>query len=699
MRTPGQATAPMRDQGYGDVTAWMDAPDPYADLLMMARARYDEALEHDKPERDARERDLNMIAGDQWDPDALAERINAGRPVPVINRVAQVPRQVANDVRLNPPSIKASPAGGGADQETAEVIADSIRRIEQRSASRQPYVGATEIAAQCGMGHFRIDVDFEDDESFELDAFMACIEDPFAVLWDPQSRTVTREDARFCFVAVDMARDVFEAEYPDAAPSDFDWDTRDHAAESWRGDDTVRVVEYWVKEPVRALIAELADGRMIRLDQAAQVIEAPQGLFVVPQAGGQAIPVRQARAVETHKVMMYRLSGDAVLGEPYEWPTPHIPIIPVIAERVRLQGREMQVSTIRHAHDAQRLLNWNVATMIEHVAQQPKAPYLVTEMMIAGYEDDWAAANDDVVPYLLYNPDEDAPGGVPQRQAPPALSQAYVTQIAMGEDMIKSTTGVYDAALGARSNETSGVAITARQRESDVSTYHIIDNLRASVMHAGRILLALMRRLYTVERVKRIVGEDGTDREVRLGPEPPEQRMARLVAEREGRSIPPEQRIFDLNVGRYDMTVSTGPSYSTRREENRQAMAAFMDNNPHAAILMDYFAREHDFAYADEMAERIQKVLPAEVRDDDGPPEPPDPAQQQAMALQQRQGMLAMAKLEAEVEAERAKAEKLRAEAMETALGLTNEEIALIQALRAGAFGSGGAAPFMTEPF
>jgi hypothetical protein len=43
-------------------------------------------------------------------------------------------------------------------------------------------------------------------------------------------------------------------------------------------------------------------------------------------------------------------------------------------------------------------------------------------------------------------------------------------------DDIKSVTGQYNASLGQTSNERSGKAILARQRESDTGTYHYVDN-------------------------------------------------------------------------------------------------------------------------------------------------------------------------------------------------------------------------------
>src|SRR5688500_6818393 len=83
---------------------------------------------------------------------------------------------------------------------------------------------------------------------------------------------------------------------------------------------------------------------------------------------------------------------------------------------------------------------------------------------------------------------------------------------------MKSFIGIYDASLGARSNETSGRAIMARQREGDVSTFHFIDNLSRAIRHGGRILLDLIPTVYTTERMIRILGEDLTPKTVKVAP-------------------------------------------------------------------------------------------------------------------------------------------------------------------------------------
>ena len=71
-------------------------------------------------------------------------------------------------------------------------------------------------------------------------------------------------------------------------------------------------------------------------------------------------------------------------------------------------------------------------------------------------EEYWRNANNSQLPYLPYNVDSKAPGAMPKRQDPPQIPSALWQERLNAAEDIKATTGIYDASLGARSNETSG---------------------------------------------------------------------------------------------------------------------------------------------------------------------------------------------------------------------------------------------------
>jgi len=60
-------------------------------------------------------------------------------------------------------------------------------------------------------------------------------------------------------------------------------------------------------------------------------------------------------------------------------------------------------------------------------------------------------------------------------------SQGISEGIALAAENMKAVIGIYDAGLGQRSNETSGKAILARQKEGDVGSFVYIDNWSRSI--------------------------------------------------------------------------------------------------------------------------------------------------------------------------------------------------------------------------
>jgi hypothetical protein len=76
------------------------------------------------------------------------------------------------------------------------------------------------------------------------------------------------------------------------------------------------------------------------------------------------------------------------------------------------------------------------------------------------------------------------------------------------------------------------------------------------------------------------------------------------------------ERIYDLGVGRYDVAVDTGPSFTTRREEQAQQMIELIRGYPQAAPLIgDLLVKSLDWQNAEEIAERLKSMLPQQIND------------------------------------------------------------------------------------
>jgi len=614
-----------------------------ADLLKEIRERYDEGYSADLRNREEMESDLRMVAGDQWPEDVRLDREGDERPCITENHLPQFVRQVSNDMRANPPAVKVIAGSGGANKAVADILTGMVRNIESKSATKRPYVTAGASAARCGIGHWRILTDYTSPTSFEQEILIEPIVNPFAVVWDPVSITSTREDAKWCFVLDEYSEDDFAREWPKAQPISFDGNDNESWSQGWLNPTrkTVRVAEYWRKVHEPATVCQLMDGSTGFKDDLPKEMH---GLIVAE------------RESDRIKVEVIKTNGFEVLEKAQEWPTRHIPIVAVVGEEFNVGQHRVRHSVIRFAKDTQTLYNYWLSTQTEHLALQPKAPYVATAKQVNKYADIWKTANTANHSVLIYDVDKDAPTARPQREQPPASSSAFTEQVMRATDGMKATTGIYSASLGAQGNETSGKAIQARDRQGDVSTFEFRDNLDASVEHTGKILVDLIPIIYDTPRQQRILGEDGEEDFAEINKPSVDPQTGEPMVEN------------DLTRGEYAVHVRSGPSYTTRRQEAAESMLQFIQTSPQAAtIVMDLVAKNMDWPGADEFAERFKKQLPPNLQPETDDPEEQQERQQAAQAAQEQQQVAQRAQ-NAEITETEAKAAKTMADARKSGM-------------------------------
>jgi hypothetical protein len=168
------------------------------------------------------------------------------------------------------------------------------------------------------------------------------------------------------------------------------------------------------------------------------------------------------------------------------------------------------------------------------------------------------------------------------------------------------------------SNERSGKAILARQKEGDTGTYHYVDNLGRAVRYVGRIIIDLIPKIYDTQRIARIIGEDGKVEHAKINPE--QQEPVRKIVDQAGIVI---EKIYNPTVGKYDVMVETGPGYASKRQEALDAMSQLLQGNPELwAVAGDLFVKNMDWPGAQEMAKRFAKTIdPKLLESDDKTPE------------------------------------------------------------------------------
>lgn len=577
---------------------------------------------------------------DQWPDEIRKQRRLEGRPCLTINRLPAFVRQVVNDARQNKPAIQVVPVDSGADVDTAEVIGGLCRSIERGSNAEIAYDTALEGAVSGGFGFFRVSIDYAFPESFDMEARIERIANPLSVYWDASTTQFDASDWEYGFVTEWMTKSIFEQTYPDKEFVSFEGDYQDQIEQNNFGEEQIRLAEYFLRTMHKRKIVLLSDGRVVHEEDLKKPITTPLGetMTLVDALAAIGVVPTKDRLADYYKVKRRKVSGAEVLSEE-DWPGSTIPICPVWGDEVIIDGRRHFRSLIRDARDPQMMFNFWRSASTELVALAPRAPFLIAEGQLPDGKErqKWDNANTRSWPYLTYKP---VGGTMPQRQPFPGAPAGAIQEALNAADDMKAIMGIYDASLGARGNETSGRAITARQRESDTGTFHFIDNLSRAVRYCGQILVEIIPSIYSQREAIRILGEDMAAKVVRLAKEG--------EADQQGVDSPqddPNARLYDLTIGKYDVVVKTGPSFATKREEAATQMTELIRAYPPAApILGDLLVENLDWPGAAEVSKRMKRMLPPQLQDgQDGRPGLPPEIQQQIA-----QGTELIQKLQAE---------------------------------------------------
>jgi len=611
------ATNPVTDE------AQEEAEELKVDPLHEMREKFKLADEYWGDDRRAALDDIKFRAGEQWPAEIVAQREKDKRPCLTVDKLNQYIRQIVNDGRQNRPSIKVSPVDSKADVATAEIMAGIIKHIESRSNADAAYDTALDSSATGGFGYFTVTTEYSGEETFDQDICIKRVRNPLTIIIDPESVEADASDMKFAFVMETMTKDEFEKKYPNKLPADFNTNEK---YEGWYGDE-VRVARYWeVVEEDRTLY-QMVDGTVI---SKARYDELKDGGLVEIDS-----MVKAVRNIPVRKVKHSLVSGAEYLEEPQEWPGKYIPICVVWGNEIDIEGKVTHSGIIRPAKDAQRLYNYSRSAFAERVALTPKAPWLAAEGQVEDYEDEWNTANTASHSVLRYVPTSlnGQPVPPPQRVNPTDVPVGFQQDMQISEHDIQGAIGMYAASLGAPSNERSGKAIMARQREGDTGTFHYHDNLNRAIRHCGRIIVDLIPKIYDSKRVVRIMGYDGTMSEASLDPGLP------TASQKQGL-----QMMYNPGVGTYDVTITSGPSYNTLRQEATESMVTMIQAHPELMnVIGDLMVKNMDWPGAEEISKRLHMVLPPTILEaeqkavmDKMPPEMQQAIEQFDMAIKQK---------------------------------------------------------------
>jgi len=577
-------------------------------IVEQAQKAFERDYEYESDSRELWKADLRFANGDpdnkyQWDAQYVKERELQKRPCLTINKVKIHNRQITNEARQNKPSVRVYPVDSGADKRTAEIFNGIIRHIETNSDADMAYDMAEEFAVDAGIGYWRIVTDYCAEDSFDQEIFIEPIKNPLNVVLDSRIQKPDGSDAKRAFVFRDMPKDEFEKEYPDAEP--IDWPINNGT--NWLKGDSIRVAEYFCMSDKKDTLYALPDGSTVKESDLEAADEK------VMKAAVKRGEVRK-REVKSKQVHWYLIAGNQILDRK-EWPGKYIPIVRVIGEEKEIDGKLDRKGHTRSMKDAQRMYNYNSSASVEYGALQTKTPIDGPAEAFEGYEKYWERANLENLPYLPWNHTDENGNPIPrpQRMMPPAPSQLFFDGMQVASNEMNMSSGQYEAQFGNNPQAQSGRALNALQRKGDIATFHFIDNVARAIKYTGKILVDLIPKIYDTARIVRILGEDGSEKHVQIDPE--QQQAFRQERDMMTGEI---QEIYNPSVGRYDVAVSVGPSYTTRRQEAFDALIQLTQGNPQLmAIAGDLVMKAADFPMAQELAERLEKTLPPGLKDDE----------------------------------------------------------------------------------
>lgn len=610
------------------------------DLIAEAKDFFEEAESHESRWRVEWRDDLDFRALKQWPDEVLRARqmSTSGeppRPCLVFDQVDQYVRQVINDARLNPPALKATPMDDKSDVDVAEALQGLFRYIEAVSRAPIAYNTALEWSSVIGRGFIRLYTEQVDQYRNLWEPRIGRIANAMQVWYDPHSIDLDGADATDAILVVEMSPVAFRRKYKSASATD-SWVGESNRWDNWINQEVVRVAEWHSCREEQVEMVVTADGMM------------------TPEVARK----RQLQDFRTEKVKqkvarVRKLTGADVL-EDTVFLGGGIGLVPVYGnERYTQHGREL-FGLVRPAKDPQRMLNYLASNFAEAANGQTRAPWVLPFEAVSGFEQQWERANQAALPYLTYNHKDSAeqPLPAPSRQNVDLNLMGYANAIMLQQTMLQSSIGMYQAAIGAQGQEKSGVAIRERSNQSDVSTYHYISNLGASIQQVGRMIMKMIPELYDTARVQKILGQDGESDQVMIDPASPQPIMK---GEHRGEKID----VLNPLIGEYDIQITIGPSFSSRREEAAAAIGDQMGKNPMLQQLAgDIYYGNLDWPGAKEIAKRLKLVLPPEIKaaeeNDEVPPEILNVVQQIQQAVQAREQQFAQGMQELQKKADEA---------------------------------------------
>ena len=577
---------------------------PKKDLLDEFLDGFDEAVFDVRDDRKQMAFEVQFIhsRGAQWD--EVAVKIRKDRPRPEINLLVKALEVVKGEQKQSRVNSKVRATGGKATEAIAKTREGLLRTVSVDPRTVAARDGAFNECVDSGMGAYLVGTEDVEDRSFDVNPVVKSIKNAIeSVFWTVGGIDDNHRDSLGCFVISDMPIKQFEHKYPKSkvcsktAAGGFSYVGINGPRKGWRTENLIRICDFYVKEPVEKTFGLFTGGAVYEIDKdTLKVMDEleDEGIELLKDANGND----RTKTVKTFKVMHYRFSGCEFLQDPIEFPSQMIPVVTLYGFTFWDNEGRHPYGLGRHAIDSQRDFNYTTGQIQETGSLSAKDPLFATKVQIEGYENDYAKMGATNPPVLFYNNDPKNPGP-PKRLGAPAFQSALSAQLQNAAQNIKSTTGIHDQSLGLSQSGQSGRAIIAEQAQGRSATFTIKDSLAKAITYESDVVMQVFENTIDTERQERMVREDGETEIVSFV-------NKEVVDEESGETV----LLKDFRQGKYDVTITIGPSFATKRQENLELMMTAAGQIPElGAIAADLIAGEMDIEKAGELRSRLRQRL------------------------------------------------------------------------------------------
>lgn len=549
-----------------------ETPAKDKDLIKRITDRFDYMVRVWKDVRDQAELDDRALSiSGPWTDDDKNARTTDRRPCIHLDQISQYIHGLVNEVRNNALALQVDPAGEGSNENTAQLRADRIRQIEYSTNGLQTYHTAFESAAKRSWGVAGIKIEYESWKSRKKVMKLRRFANAYSVLWDPDTLEADCSDMQDAFVLSRMPKDEFKRKYPKARATSMGTDAM-QMSPAWIDDNSIQVAEYWYVDKVKRhiIFCDTPEGeKSFFKDELEKGVEVKGKALVF--LDGSSFMVIEERDVEEPKVKMALTNGIEVLEDVTDWPGKWIPIGICLGEEdfVKSGSKVKRIinSYIRKARDGQMLFDYYKSNEAEVIGMAPKIPWIIYEGQDEGHEEEWATAHK--VPRSVLHvkaTNEEVPNTLlplPRFNGYEPPVQALEIGAESARRSIQASVSSYGVTRLDDTNVKSGIALKQLESQNQLGSFHFVDNYKVFIRHMGRMMNDL---LDDVEGTgARNVGMRSIEGNYKVQP---------INQEVDG-----QMQAYSLNdESQHEVTISTGPSYQSQRQEAQTIIEALVQN-------------------------------------------------------------------------------------------------------------------------